>query len=122
MSKSRGTAIVSKVAASLPPKAAPSQRAAARSSDPFEGAFFAPGVAGQQAKQLVRKHRDQGVTLHLVQERSGNYKPLYKAFHPKDGLSTVPILMEGHPDDVPGGRLISSQDRSGMASDPSKKL
>ena len=29
----------------------------------------------------------------------------------KDGLSTVPILMQGHPDDVKGGRLISSEVR-----------
>ena len=57
------------------------------------------------------QYRDQGVTLQLVQERSGNYKPLYRAFPRKDGLSTVPILMQGHPDDVKGGRLISSEVR-----------
>ena len=57
------------------------------------------------------QYRDQGVTLQLVQERSGNYKPLYRAFPHKDGLSTVPILMQGHPDDVKGGRLISSEVR-----------
>ena len=125
MPPSRGKALVESL-----PKPPPSQRAA-RSSDPFEGAFFAPGAAGQQARQLVRKvcmlrqaaiprahpplrgaqYRDQGVTLQLVQERSGNYKPLYRAFPRKDGLSTVPILMQGHPDDVKGGRLISSEVR-----------
>ena len=127
MPPSRGKALVESL-----PKPPPSQRAA-RSSDPFEGAFFAPGAAGQQARQLVRKvcmlrqagahhprahpplrgaqYRDQGVTLQLVQERSGNYKPLYRAFPRKDGLSTVPILMQGHPDDVNGGRLISSEVR-----------
>jgi hypothetical protein len=104
MPPSRGKALVESL-----PKPPPSQRAAR--SDPFEGAFFAPGAAGQQARQLVRKYRDQGVTLQLVQERSGNYKPLYRAFPRKDGLSTVPILMQGHPDDVKGGRLISSEVR-----------
>ena len=63
-----------------------------------------PPVRGAQ-------YRDQGVTLQLVQERSGNYKPLYRAFPHKDGLSTVPTLMQGHPDDVKGGRLISSEVR-----------
>ena len=128
MPPSRGKALVESL-----PKPPPSQRAA-RSSDPFEGAFFAPGAAGQQARQLVRKvctpcakpprrttpahpslrgaqYRDQGVTLQLVQERSGNYKPLYRAFPHKDGLSTVPTIMQGHPDDVRGGRLISSEVR-----------
>ena len=130
MPPSRGKALVESL-----PKPPPSQRAA-RSSDPFEGAFFAPGAAGQQARQLVRKvpaqkatvplprahpplhgaqYRDQGVMLQLVQERSGNYKPLYRAFPPKDGLSTVPRLMEGHPDDVVGGRLISSEVRHSRA-------
>ena len=127
MPPSRGKALVESL-----PKPPPSQRAAR--SDPFEGAFFAPGAAGQQARQLVRKvctlrhaamphhpgahrplrgaqYRDQGVTLQLVQERSGNYKPLYRAFPHKDGLSTVPTLMQGHPDDVKGGRLISSEVR-----------
>ena len=49
MPPSRGKALVESL-----PKPPPSQRAA-RSSDPFEGAFFAPGAAGQQARQLVRK-------------------------------------------------------------------
>ena len=131
MPPSRGKALVESL-----PKPPPSQRAA-RSSDPFEGAFFAPGAAGQQARQLVRKvctpcakpprrttpahpslcgaqYRDQGVTLQLVQERSGNYKPLYRAFPHKDGLSTVPTIMQGHPDDVRGGRLISSEVRHSL--------
>ena len=60
------------------------------------------------------QYRDQGVTLQLVQERSGNYKPLYRAFPHKDGLSTVPTLMQGHPDDVQGGRLISSEVRHSL--------
>ena len=51
MPPSRGKALVESL-----PKPPPSQRAA-RSSDPFEGAFFAPGAAGQQARQLVRKVR-----------------------------------------------------------------
>ena len=56
-----------------------------------------------------------GTTHQLVQETSGCYKPLSKPFRTKDGLSTVPILMEGHPDDVPGGKLISTEVRHSAA-------
>ena len=82
--------------------AAPSRPCVVRSSSVLAPAH--PSLRGAQ-------YRDQGVTLQLVQERSGNYKPLYRAFPRKDGLSTVPILMQGHPDDVKGGRLISSEVR-----------
>ena len=53
-----------------------------------------------------------------MQEKSGCYKPLSKPFRTKDGLSTVPVLMEGHPDDVPGGKLISTEVRTPRACHP----
>ena len=58
MPPSRGKALVESL-----PKPPPSQRAAR--SDPFEGAFFAPGAAGQQGQ------RDTGMSCGQGMDRLG---------------------------------------------------
>ena len=102
---SRGHGLVGKATAKLPAPAPAPPAAPSTSST----AFFAPGAAGQLAKQLASKYRAQGVPVMIVQERSGNYQPIHKAFRPGSGLSTEPILMEGHPSDVWGGRLLMTE-------------
>ena len=70
------------------------------------GVRLAPGRGGILARQHVERAEHPFI---LVQDKSGERKPLYHEFHPRDGFSTVPMLMHGHPDDTTGGHLIMSE-------------
>jgi len=70
------------------------------------GVRLAPGRGGDLARQHVERAEHPFI---IVQDKSGRYKPLFHEFRPKDGFSTVPMLMHGHPDDTPGGHLIMSE-------------
>lgn len=48
----------------------------------------------------------------VIQDPKGQLKPIYSEFVPRHGRSTWMMLMLGHPDDVPGGPLISSEVRA----------
>ena len=67
---------------------------------------FAPGQAGQMARRAVSKAKHPMI---IVQDPEGRHKPLHHEFAPANGRSTVPICMIGHPDDVPGGPLFSTE-------------
>ena len=70
------------------------------------GVPLAGGGGGRMAKNFINDARHPFI---IVQDKSGRYKPLFHEFRPKDGFSTVPMLMHGHPDDTPGGHLIMSE-------------
>ena len=67
---------------------------------------FAPGHAGSMARRAVSKAKNPMI---IVQDPDGRHKPLHHEFAPVNGRSTVPICMIGHPDDVPGGPLFSTE-------------
>ena len=60
------------------------------------GVRLAPGRGGILARQHVERTEHPFI---LVQDKVGRHKPLFHEFRPKDGFSTVPMLMHGHPDD-----------------------
>ena len=45
----------------------------------------------------------------LVEDLRGGYKPLFHEFTPRSGRGTHPMLMAGHADDTPGGKLFLSE-------------
>ena len=45
----------------------------------------------------------------LVEDLSGDFKPLFHRFTQEDGLSTMPIRMLGHADDTLDGKLYSCE-------------
>ena len=67
---------------------------------------FAPGHAGSMARRAVGKAKHPVI---IVQDPEGRHKPLTHEFVPINGRSTLPICMVGHPDDVPGGPLFSTE-------------
>jgi hypothetical protein len=67
------------------------------------GIPLAKGGGGRLARQLIEDVENPFI---LVQDMSGQFKPQFHEFRPRLGKSTVPMLMLGHPDDVPGGRLF----------------
>lgn len=64
------------------------------------------GGGGKLARKLVEEIENPFI---IIQDKSGIYKPQFHEFRPRNGLSTVPVFMMGHPDDVPGGRLFMSE-------------
>ena len=45
----------------------------------------------------------------VIQDPKGLHRPICHEFVPRNGLSTFPLLMIGHPSDVPGGPLVSTE-------------
>ncbi|EOD35875.1 hypothetical protein EMIHUDRAFT_227199 [Emiliania huxleyi CCMP1516] len=122
--KSRGTLLASAGLAGEPARSPPGGSAApaapASAASPAKrprplpmlaeptarGVPLAGGGGGRMAKNFINDARHPFI---IVQDKSGRYKPLFHEFRPKDGFSTVPMLMHGHPDDTPGGHLIMSE-------------
>ena len=50
-----------------------------------------------------------GLSIVLVEDLRGGYKPLFHEFTPRSGRGTHPMLMAGHADDTPGGKLFLSE-------------
>ena len=67
---------------------------------------FAPGEAGAIARRFVSSAKHPAI---IIQDVKGQYKPICHEFTPRHGRSTFPILMNGHPDDVPGGPMLSHE-------------
>jgi hypothetical protein len=86
------------------PSAVPSS-SAATSSAHLPDFTFAHGEAGRLARRFVERSKHP---LLVVQDPKGLCKPFCHEFAPLHGRSTWPLLMLGHPDDVPGGPLISN--------------
>ena len=86
------------------PSAVPSS-SAATSSAHLPDFTFAHGEAGRLARRFLERSKHP---LLVVQDPKGLCKPFCHEFAPLHGRSTWPLLMLGHPDDVPGGPLISN--------------
>ena len=86
------------------PSVVPSS-SAATSSAHLPDFTFAHGEAGRLARRFVERSKHP---LLVVQDPKGLCKPFCHEFAPHHGRSTWPFLMLGHPDDVPGGPLISN--------------
>ena len=65
-----------------------------------------PAHARSMARRAVSQAKNPMI---IVQDPEGRHKPLHHEFTPVNGRSTVPICMIGHPDDVPGGPLFSTE-------------
>ena len=108
----RGAALAQKAKASAPPHtftvgASSSRGASSSHALPQPPAFsFAPGEAGKIARRFVEKAKHPVV---VVQDPKGLCKPICHEFVPRNGRSTFPILMIGHPDDEEGGPLVSNE-------------
>ena len=64
-----------------------------------------PALSAQTRSRLAQaKH-----PALVVQDPKGLCKPICHTFEPRHGRSTFPILMLGHPEDVPGGPLVSNE-------------
>ena len=113
----RGQRLQQKAKATAPPlhkeiaststAAAPSSSAAASAASLAPPQFaYAPGEAGKVARHFVEKAKHP---VLVVQDPKGLHKPICHSFEPRHGRSTWPVLMIGHPDDVPSGPLVSSE-------------